>query len=188
MTIEIPESLVWCSVDGASGVSGVARWRGDQLLEVEAVKGLGWDVWGWYLTGTKGLVLEDGYLGHGKSRRTALVLADARGQIKGFAKTAGAEIWTAYQPAVWRKLVGVSTAASRRVQKQEAVAKCRWLAADPATRPRSRSGRWDGYHLAAVAGASEDCCEATLIGLAYLVECERATTRSATQGATSAAS
>lgn len=157
----------WCSVDGASRRSGVAFWRGAELTAVTTLRGLGWPAWKEALGGLAGIVLEDGYVGRGRSARTALVLADARGRIKGYAAALDVSLWATWLPAEWRRRVGIPAGASRAHQKAAARAKVRWLAAED--RPAS-GGMWDQVHLPRAGDVSEDEAEAILLGLAWLVD------------------
>ncbi len=164
--------MIWASVDGAKAVSGVAVWDGQELLATHVVKGLAWGSWRGILEGAEGLVIEEGYVG--KSRKTGMVLAFARGVITAYAEVQGARLLASYQPSSWRKLVGIPPAAMRKVQKQAAAAMCRWLSTPPAERPRARPGSvWGSVYLPTLADATTDECEAALIGLAHLRKVEQ---------------
>ena len=165
-------TTVWLSVDGASRLSGVARWRGTSLVSTTLVKGVTWSAWRTVVEGASAMVVEDGFTG--KSRKTGIVLGKARGRIEAFGEVLGCELVATYQPAAWRRLIGISTAASREVQKRSARVQCQWLASHPATRPAAPAGsRWNGHHLPGLANVSIDEQEAALLGLAWLVDTDQ---------------
>lgn len=160
----------WLSVDGAKGLSGVAQWHGSTLVKTCAIKGLKWEDWSRMLFEHDGIVLEDGYVG--KSRKTGLVLAFARGTIAGYSQACGGEVLGLYQATSWRRKVGIATNAVRKVQKQSAQAMCRWLAAPPDDKPPAKAGSiWAGMYVPILANATTaDECEAALMGYAHLVK------------------
>ncbi len=156
----------WASIDAAKGVSGLAVWDGKDLVDVFDVKGQDWPTWRAALHGLSGVVIESGYVG--KNVSTGIVLADARGQIKGFAKAKGVSIWTEMNASRWRSAIGIP-GNNRRLAKQAARGVCRWLASDPATR---KPGPTDLYLPRAISGdgpLSEDSCEAICIGVAFVL-------------------
>jgi hypothetical protein len=157
--------LWWVSVDGAAGVSGWALWWGSTLQDWGHVKGLAYSDWVKVLQDNHGLVLERGYVG--KNKNSAIVAAEARGEIRGFAKAYNVEPWDPLLASEWRSLVGVKPG-TRASQKAQAFAMCKWLATNPAERPRSKRGTWDAFHLPQLVDVTEDEAEAVLLGMAYL--------------------
>ena len=110
-------------------------------------------------------MMEGGYVG--KNKHSAVVAAEARGELRGMAKAWGVEVWSPLQASEWRSLVGIRPG-PRKAQKATALAMCRWLATTATERPRSKTGTWDAFELPLLAGATEDEAEAVLLGLAYL--------------------
>lgn len=161
-------AATWVSIDGAKILSGVARWRGTELLETFTVKGTTWAAWKPVLYGADGMVVEDGYVG--KNRRTGLVLAHARGRITAFGSVVGCSTLAMLQSSTWRAEVKIRPNAKREAQKQAARAMCNWLAWEPAGRKAAtgKAAHWNAWHLPSLLDASIDECEAVLLGLAYM--------------------
>jgi hypothetical protein len=160
--------LWWASIDGAKVKSGWVLWHGVELMDHGIIEGLDPEPWGWLLFNTEAVVLEDGFIG--KSKRTGLVLARARGTIEGYARVEGCEVWPPMQASKWRSIVGISTQLAREGAKQAAAAMCRWLAMPPAQRslPVKPDSVWTDVHLPTLGNVPEDVGEAALLGLAYL--------------------
>lgn len=164
------DGRLWASVDASSTATGVAWWKGTELLRTELIRrknSSGKEIlnlaeaYSCLSTATV-LVLEGGYVG--KNKHTALVLGEERGAIKALAQSGGARI-VVLQPAEWRPhvLTGWRNNMNRGQVKTIVRATARWLAT-----PRPpRGSMWDGVVLPGFDKVSEDEQEATLLGFAW---------------------